>query len=115
MSNKEAVRTNFEEKSAYFARSLPGMSVADHGDFLLVDSGVPSDTFNVIVARNLSMTQRLLNEGIDYFMRRRTPMALWYWEEGKDQTGMDALLTYGLTNNERDVAMVADLAQVKTL
>lgn len=88
------------------------MTVHDHGDFLLVDSGVPSDTFNVIVARNLANTTRLLDEGVGYFADKHLPMALWYWaDDAADQTGIAALLAYGLTTNETDVAMVADLTQ----
>jgi hypothetical protein len=43
-----AVRTNFEEKAAYLARSLPTMRVSEDEQFLAVDCGLPSDTYNVV-------------------------------------------------------------------
>jgi GNAT superfamily N-acetyltransferase len=113
MNTPHAVRQNFEEKAAYLARQLPGMTVNDCGNFLLVDSGVPSDTFNVIVARGLTNATQLLDRGVGYFMSKRLPMALWYWADAADQSGIAALLAYGLTASETDVAMVADLAQVR--
>jgi GNAT superfamily N-acetyltransferase len=106
---KQKVRKNFEEKAAYFATVMPNMAVVDHGIFLTVDCGLPSDTFNVIVARDLSDPVRILDEGVGYFMAKGFPMAIWYWEEDRDKSGMDALIDYGLAHNEIDVAMVADL------
>lgn len=65
------VRKNFEEKSAYLASMMPDMAVHDHGHFLLVDTGVPSDTFNVIVARDLADPALLLKAGVGYFMAKQ--------------------------------------------
>ena len=113
MKTKHTVRKNFEEKAAYLARQLPGMAVIDYGGFLTVDAGVPSDTFNVIVVRDLANTSELLHTGVGYFMDKQWPMAVWYWEDAADRAGIDALLAYGLTTNETDVAMVADLTQAK--
>lgn len=112
---KQAVRKNFEEQASYFAKSMPKMIVADHGNFLSVDCGLPSDTFNVIVVRDLFDTARLLNEGVGYFMAKRFPMAIWYWEEDIDKSNMDVLIAYGLTHSETHVSMYADLtvAQAK--
>jgi GNAT superfamily N-acetyltransferase len=111
MNTLNAVRQNFEEKATYLARQIPGIAVVDHGSFLLVDSGVPSDTFNVIVVRELADTGQLLDTGVGYFMDKQLPMAVWYWEGAADHAGIDALLAYGLTTNETDFAMSADLAQ----
>ncbi|MCX6043700.1 MAG: GNAT family N-acetyltransferase [Chloroflexi bacterium] len=109
MSNRQAVRKNFEEKAAYFAQALAGMTVIERGSFFAVDCGLPSDTFNVIVARDLSATEQILQNGIGYFMAKQFPVALWYWEDPAHRAGIDALLAYGLTHNETNLAMVADL------
>ncbi len=111
MNTPQAVRKNFEEKAAYFAQSLAGMAVMEHDSFLAVDCGLPSDTFNVLVVRDLSATEPILQEGVGYFMAKRFPVALWYWEDAEDRAGMDALLAYGLTHNETNIAMVADLTE----
>lgn len=110
---KQAVRKNFEEKASYFAKSLPHMIVADYGSFLVVDCGLASDTFNVIVVRNLSDPTHLLNEGVGYFMSKRFPMAIWYWEQDVDNSGLEALRAYGLVHNETNVAMYVELTGSK--
>lgn len=89
------------------------MIVADHSNFLIVDCGLPSDTFNVIVVRDLFDTTRLLNEGVGHFMAKGFPMAVWYWEEDMDKSGMDVFMAYGLTHTETHVAMYADLTVSK--
>ncbi|MFN8443514.1 MAG: GNAT family N-acetyltransferase [Caldilineaceae bacterium] len=111
METSDAVRKNFEEKASYLARLMPGMSVIEQESFLLVDSGVASDTFNVLVARTLSDPAPLIRNGVDYFLQKRLPMALWYWEDTIDAADLRTLLDYGLTTNEIDVAMVADLEE----
>lgn len=87
------------------------MVVAEHDSFLVVDCGFPSDTFNVIVARDLLKVNQILNDGIGYFISKSFPVALWYWEDDADKSGMSALTAYGLTHNETNIAMYADLIQ----
>ncbi len=111
MNATHAVRKNFEEKASYVAKLAPGMSVIDSGSFLVVDSGIPSDTFNVIVVRDLSDPSQLLKNGVTHFLHKQLPMAIWYWEDANASGNTDALLAYGLTSTETDVAMIADLTQ----
>lgn len=99
---KDPVRENFEAKASCHARRLEGMKVFDRGSFLLVDSGLPSDTFNVIVARDLSDPRFLFEEGVDYFNARNFPCAVWHWSDGDEA---DCLLDFGLEANETDIAM----------
>jgi GNAT superfamily N-acetyltransferase len=110
---QQAVRQNFTEKATYVAQSIPSMTVLDNGSFVLVDCGFPSDTFNVIVARDLSTPARLLEEGVGHFMAKRSPMALWYWQDAADRHTMAALNAYGLAHSETHIAMYADLTQVR--
>ncbi len=113
MSNNlnQAVRDNFIEGASYVARAVPTMSVVDAGSFVLVDCGLPSDTFNVVVARDLSDVRRLLDEGVGHFMAKGWPMALWHWEGAEDGQAIEALLAYGMMRAESHVAMVADLGE----
>ncbi len=108
-----AVRDNFAQKVSYVARSLPGMTVTDAESFVAVDCGLPSDTFNVIVALDLSTPHRLLAGGVAPFVEKRLPMALWYWEDA-DRHNMAALTAYGLSHTETHVAMLADLNRVQS-
>ncbi|HEX6288436.1 MAG TPA: GNAT family N-acetyltransferase [Herpetosiphonaceae bacterium] len=107
----QAVRDNFAEKAAYVARVMPGMTVTDDESFVAVDCGLPSDTFNLVVARHLSTPDHLLRAGVEPFMAKRFPVALWYWEDEADRQGMAALAAYGLAHTETHIAMYADIAQ----
>lgn len=107
------IRINFEEKVSYLARALPGMTVTDHGSFLSVDCGLPSDTFNVTVIRELSAPAQVLALGVDPFTSKGFPMALWYWESDRDQAGMATLLQHGLVLAETNTAMEVSLSEIK--
>lgn len=108
---KQAVRRNFEEKVSYIAKSIPAMKVADCSSFLAVDCGLKSDTFNTIIARDLSELDRLLIDGIGYFLAKQFPVAIWYWEDDVDKFAINALTAHGLEHNETNVAMCVDLTQ----
>lgn len=107
------VRINFEEKVSYVARSLPGMTINDQDSFLSVDCGLPSDTFNVTVIRNLSAPAQVLALSVDHFTSKGFPMALWYWENEVDKAGVSELLQHGLVLAETDTAMTVDLSEIK--
>ena len=111
----QLVRENFSEKVAYLARVVPAMTALDHGSFVDVDSGLPSDTFNVIVVRDLLKTNVLFKDGIGHFASKGFPMALWYWDDASAQHGMTKLIDYGMTRAETHVAMIADVAQTRVL
>ncbi len=98
------VRKNFEEKVSYHARSLPGMTIKDQGNFLSVDCGLPSDTFNVTVTRNLSAAAEVLTLSVDHFTSKGFPMALWYWENEIDKAGVSELLIGSQTAGIYDIA-----------
>ena len=106
------VRKNFEEKVSYVARRLSGMRVDDQSPFLSVDCGLPSDTFNVIVVRDVRVTAPMLAT-VDRFTSKGFPFALWYWESDSDQAGLSQLVQHGLVQTETHRAMYADLSQIQ--
>ncbi|GLV60594.1 N-acetyltransferase [Dictyobacter sp. S3.2.2.5] len=109
---REDIRTNFEEKVSYLARRVPGMTVTDHSGFLAVDCGLPSDTFNVLVIRDMAALTEALAV-VDRFNAKGFPLAVWYW--GNDIAEMDRveMARHGLEHTETHVAMYADLSQIQ--
>ncbi len=105
------VRKNFEEKVSYVASIVPDMRVIDSDSFLFVDCGLPSDTFNVIVVRDMVASSQIL-AGIDAFTSKGFPMAVWCWESDVDATGRATFIQHGLSHPEIDTAMYADLTQI---
>lgn len=104
------VRKNFEEKVSYLARSIPEMTVDDQAGFLSVNCGLPSDTFNVIVLRDLSASTSML-ASVDRFTSTGFPVAVWYWADDVDNIGIARLIQHGLAHTETHSAMYIDLSQ----
>lgn len=106
------VRQNFEEKAAYLARFLPGMTIIDQGALLSIDCGQPCDTFNVVVLRDPMEAAEALALSIGRFTSKGFPMALWYWEK-EEHEDMAELLQHGLVFAETNTAMAVDLSASK--
>lgn len=106
------VRTNFEEKVSYIARAINGMTVTEHSSFLAVDCGLPSDTFNVLVMRDLSARAELLAT-VDRFTAKGFPLAVWSWESHLEDADLALFIQHGLWHTETHVAMSADLSKIQ--
>ncbi|WP_442603148.1 GNAT family N-acetyltransferase [Paenibacillus sp. KN14-4R] len=105
------VRDNFIHKASYLARRTNGMSVQATPDYIRVDCGLPSDTFNVVVILKSDLQDSditILQETVHYFRDKNTPMALWSWEDSHCVT-FQTLRKIGLEIAETNVAMVANL------
>ncbi|SRR5579884_1994162 len=107
-----AVRKNFEEKASYVARMVTDMTVIDEGSFLSVDCGLPGDTFNVMVVRDMAEPAQLL-AGVDHFTSKGFPMAAWCWEDDIDQADFSALTQHRLEHAETNTAMYADFTELQ--
>lgn len=108
----QAVRKNFEEKVSYVARTVTGMTVTDQSSFLSVDCVLPSDTFNVLVVRDMSASTQML-AGVDHFTSKGFPLAVWFWESEVDQASLSAFIQHGLEPAEITTAMYADLSELQ--
>jgi ribosomal protein S18 acetylase RimI-like enzyme len=117
MSNAmyQAVCENFTEKVTYIAHLMPIMRVIEHRSFIATDCGLPSDTFNVIVVRDLSAPEHIIGAGLEHFMVKHWPMALWYWEDPVNTQGVARLISYGLDLTETHAAMVAEVTAARLM
>jgi GNAT superfamily N-acetyltransferase len=105
-------RKNFEEKVSYIARTVTSMTVTDHNSFLSVDCGLPSDTFNVLVVRDMSAPAELLAT-VDGFNAKGFPLSVWYWESDVKDADLVVFSQHGLSHAETHVAMYADLTEIQ--
>jgi GNAT superfamily N-acetyltransferase len=106
------VRENFAEKVSYVARHIDSMTVDEQEDYLTVDCGMPSDTFNVVVVKGESLSPRL-QASIESFTTGGVPFALWYWQNAIDAANRATLMRHGLSHTETHTAMALDLSQVQ--
>lgn len=73
----EAMEANMFGYVAYCAARLPQMTVLDEDDFLIVNSGLPSDTFNYICRAKFAEKDidSKINFAIKYFRAKNLPFA----------------------------------------
>ncbi|MCP3774517.1 GNAT family N-acetyltransferase [Paenibacillus sp. MZ04-78.2] len=105
------VRANFITKSTCLAKDSGEMNVRETADFIRVDSGLPSDTFNnsVWLKEQVKPSDTgLIEETVEYFNKKQYPIALWSWEDHNSCT-FETLRSLGLNEAETNVAMYADL------
>ena len=108
----QAVRKNFEEKVSYIARMISGMTVTEQSSFVSVDCGLPSDTFNVLVVRDMAARAQML-ASIDHFTSKGFPLAVWFWESDFDQAGSSVFIQHGLESAEINTVMFTDLSELQ--
>lgn len=76
------MRDNFIKKASFVAQNSNYMRIKESSDFISVDCGLPSDTFNVsVVKKKPSNFDDFLQRAVDVFTDKKYPMALWSWED----------------------------------
>jgi len=88
------------------------MRVVDEPDLVLVDSGLPCDTFNVVCRARLELVTALerVREVVEYFHGAGRPFSWWLGPADQPPELGEFLLAAGLEPAETEVAMAADLA-----
>ncbi|QWH17876.1 GNAT family N-acetyltransferase [Bacillus mycoides] len=114
MNYQKLLIDNFIYKTTYVARHVQGMSAKKTKDYIAVNCGLPTDTFNIITLLNKNLTEgnEELCAEIEYFNQKRFPMSVWFWDEEQEQTIKSALIKLGLKEAEHNIAMVADLKKI---
>jgi len=111
----EALDENMAVHAAWIHRRVPGMVVRDDGGFLLVDSGLPSDTFNLVCRARLDSADASARaaEGVEWFRTRDRPFSWWV---GPADTPADlgaTLCRLGLEPAESETVMVAEIERLR--
>ena len=106
-----ALESNLHGHISFLQRLLSGMAVLDQEDILLVDSGVPSDTFNKIARARFpeSDADRRIAEIIQHFRAAKRPFA-WWVGPGSRPLNLEARLRqHGLAAAESELGMFLEL------
>ncbi|MFN3323865.1 MAG: GNAT family N-acetyltransferase [Bryobacteraceae bacterium] len=112
----EALEANLHGHIAYVQRQLPGMTVENWDDLLLVDSHLPTDTFNKIARARLrdADAHRRVSEAIGHFRSAGRPFA-WWVGPCSQPSGLGRLLeAHGLQPAESELGMAAGLTRLPT-
>jgi hypothetical protein len=111
----EAADANLATHSSWLQRRLPGMRVSEEDGLVLVDSGLPCDTFNVVCGARLEREAApgRIRAAVAYFREVGRPFAWWVGPADRPADLGDLLVAAGLEFAEGELAMAADLAALR--
>ncbi|MFN8495538.1 MAG: GNAT family N-acetyltransferase [Caldilineaceae bacterium] len=108
----EAADANFVNHASWAAARTPGMRVLAKTELVLVDSGLPCDTFNILCCAHLAADQAVqrIHTALALFAEVKRPFSWWVGPADQPTDLGDYLMTAGLLRAETELAMAADLA-----
>lgn len=94
----DAADANLVAHMSYVQRRTQGMRVVDDADLVLVDSGLPCDTFNFVCRARLDRAHALerAHQAAAHFARVRRPFSWWVGPADKPKNLGDLLEQAGL-------------------
>ena len=111
-----AADANFAAHAAWVQRRTGGMRVHDGRGLLVVDSGLPCDTFNLVLGARLEAADAAarVRETVAYFAEVGRPFSWWVGPADRP-AGLGGLLEEaGLERAESEVAMAASLSELRS-
>jgi hypothetical protein len=107
----EAADANLITHLSWVHRHVGGMRVQEDDELVIVDSGLPCDTFNVVTrARLTALTARSrVAAAVAYFHIVSRPFSWWVGPADRPADLEEILLGAGLVATESELAMAADL------
>ena len=109
-----AMEDNLAGHFSFLPGLTEGMLVEEGADLILVDSGLPSDTFNAVCRARLrrnGASQRI-EEAVLHFRRKNLPFSWWVGPLSEPSTLDEDLERYGLSFAEMEVGMAADISHL---
>jgi ribosomal protein S18 acetylase RimI-like enzyme len=108
----EAADANFVVHATWALKRTPGMHVIDEPELVLADSGLTSDTFNIICRARLAPDQATeqIRAAIGFFKQSGRPFSWWVGPADRPANLGQRLLDAGLQRADSELAMAADLA-----
>jgi ribosomal protein S18 acetylase RimI-like enzyme len=111
-----AMEANLVAHMAYLPSLLPGATVLAEPDLVLVDAGVPSDTFNVVCGARLdpAAAAARIAAAIAHFRARGVPFTWWIDPGSRPPDLGTRLVAHGLVDAEDELGMALDLGRLPT-
>ncbi len=107
----EAADANFVTHAGWLQRRHPAMTVIEQPDLVVIDSGLPCDTFNLVCRARLDPSDAAdrARAALARFHQGRRPFSWWVGPNDRPSDLHDVLLAVGLERAETELAMVADV------
>lgn len=104
---------NFRVHASWLQARLPGMTARSEPDLVLVDCGMPCDTFNLVLGARLDAdADARIAEAIAFFHDRGHPFSWWTAPGDRPADLGRRLAAAGLRAGETELAMAVRLADV---
>jgi hypothetical protein len=112
-----AADANLVTHAGWVQRRVAGMKVVESAELVLIDSGLASDTFNLVCRARMEREQAFeqARKTIDYFRGNGRPFTWWIGPADEPEALGEILSAAGLERVENELAMVADLSQLPML
>jgi GNAT superfamily N-acetyltransferase len=113
----EAADANFVVHASWVAGHTRGMHVAADAALVLIDSGLPCDTFNFVCRARLGSHDASAHAAaaVAHFRNAGRPFSWWVGPADTPNELGDVLVSAGLSPSERELAMAADLGTLPDL
>jgi ribosomal protein S18 acetylase RimI-like enzyme len=107
----EAANANLSTHATWVQQRTAGMQTILANDLVLADSGLPTDTFNLICHARLSPENapERIRTAVAHFAANQRPFAWWLTPGNQPDDLADCLLAAGLQPADTELAMAADL------
>ncbi len=109
-----AADENLVTHAGWVQQRVAGMRFIDERGLVLVDSGLPCDTYNFVLRARLRREDAAgrIREAIQYFREAGRPFSWWVGPTDEPRKLGDLLVAAGLSRDEGELAMAADLADL---
>lgn len=110
-----AANANLAIHASWAQQHTPDMGVIETNDLMLVDSGLPCDTFNFVCGARLAQdtARERIRAAIDHFPAVGRPFSWWLSPGDQPSELGQFLLDAGLQRAETELAMAADLGKLR--
>ncbi|MEW9502377.1 GNAT family N-acetyltransferase [Jeotgalibacillus marinus] len=110
LSGEEMILDNLVTRVTSVAKSMEGLKVTEQKNVVKVNSGVPSDTFNVIIPLSNDTEDSLkeLSYAIQSFQTKAFPVSIWVDQRFITNSLLNMLKEVGFEEAERNVTMKLD-------
>ncbi|MFM1653263.1 GNAT family N-acetyltransferase [Brevibacillus sp. B_LB10_24] len=112
---QELVLSNFIRKATFLTFFTRGARVIENKHFVAIDSGFPSDTFNVLVPLSPlpAAMETTVKETIDSFANKGFPLSIWVDRRFLTNDTVTWLDDAGMNEAERNITMKLDHDYIK--
>lgn len=107
------MENNMRAKLRFIPTIHPDMNVTEFNSTLIVDSGLPSDTFNTAFGGTID--EETAQHVFNFYTNKHHPCAWWVGPSSDSEMTTSNLKNAGFEHDECDVGMVANLTLLKDL